>query len=382
MRPTQLTRKTTMHRLLKNCAAALLLGSLAAGTHAQETAEKLGGQLRIYNWIEYLPKDVLQQFRDETGVEIIYDVFDSPQTLEARLLTGTAGYDLAFPSSSQVPQLITAGALEPLKRQSLPHFSGLDASFMRQREPLDPGSRYSVPYLWGTTLIGFNKAKVDAALGSDSDMRDYDLLFKPENIARLSKCGVAFLDSANEVIPIVLHYLGLDPNSSNPEDYARAEKVLQSIRPYVRYFNSAKYPQDLANGDICVALGWSGGMLAARNMAHAADNGNDIRLALPRQGTLMWSDDMVIPKGAKNVAQAHAFIDFLLRPEVIARVTNQIGYPNPTPASLPLVDPKLLGDHDLFVPDDQRHLLFQAEPPHKQALRQLTRIWNRIRSSV
>ena len=363
---------------LRHLASALLLG----GSSLLAQADPLGGELRIYNWIEYLPKDVLQDFQQQTGIQVTYDVFDSPQTLEARLLTGTAGYDLAFPSSSQVPNLIGAGAVIPLDRAKLPHWNQLDPLFMEERDRLDPGNRYTVPYLWGSTLIGYNQAKVEAVLGQGVDMRNYDLLFKPENIEKLSQCGVAMLDSPTEVVPIALHYLGLNPDSTRQVDYDRAEALLKSIRPYVRYFNSAKYPQDLANGDICVALGWSGGMLAARNMALAAGNGQDIRLALPRQGTLMWSDDIVIPKDAKNLDQAHAFIDFLLQPEVIARVSNQIGYPNPTPASKALIDPQLLNDHNLFVPDEERRLLFQTEPPQRQVLRMLTRMWNRIRSNV
>ncbi|MGY4495333.1 polyamine ABC transporter substrate-binding protein [Pseudomonas sp. TE3610] len=367
-----------MKRLLSAGLTGLLL--ISAGLTVQ--AEPIGGQLHIYNWIEYLPKDVLEDFKKRTGIEVIYDIFDSPQTLEARLLTGNSGYDVAFPSSSQLPTLINSGAVLPLDRQQLPGWSHLDEKLMHQREGLDPGNRFAVPYLWGSTLIGYNKAKVEAVLGKGVDMRDYDLLFKPENIAKLSQCGVAILDSATEVFPIALNYLGLNPSSTNPADYDKATALLQSIRPYVRYFNSAKYPQDLANGDICVALGWSGGMLAARNMATAAHNGNDIGLALPRQGTLMWSDDMVIPKGAKNLVQAHAFMDFLLQPEVIARVSNQIGYPNPNPASTPLIDPALRAEENLFVPDKDRRLLFQIEPPSLKVQRLITRLWSRIRSDV
>jgi len=367
-----------MKHVLKHCLLGLLIGGASMAAHA----EKMGGELRIYNWIEYLPKDVLEDFKAQTGINVVYDVFDSPQTLEAKLLTGSAGYDVAFPSSSQVPNLIGAKALQPLDRQQLPHWKQLDPAFMAQRQQLDPDNRYAVPYLWGSTLLGYNKAKVEAVLGKDVDMRDYDLLFKPENIAKLSQCGVAILDSPDEVVPIALHYLGLNPSSKNPDDYAKAEALLKTIRPYVRYFNSAKYPQDLANGDICIALGWSGGMLAAHNMALAADNGIDIRMALPRQGTLQWSDDMVIPKAAKNIKQAHAFIDYLLQPEVIARITNQIGYPNPNPASTPLINPELLTEKNLFVPEADRHLLFQIEPPKLAAQRLLTRLWNRIRSDA
>lgn len=367
-----------MKSLLKLHLAALLLGAAALNPHAALA----GGELRIYNWIEYLPKDVLEGFRQQTGIEVVYDIFDSPQTLEARLLTGNSGYDVAFPSSTQLPALIKAGAVEPLDRQQLSHWHDLDGALMRQREPLDPGNAYAVPYLWGSTLLGYNQAKVEAVLGQGVDMRSYDWLFKPELIAKLSQCGVAILDSPSEVFPIALKYLKLDPNSSNPADYEKAAALLQSIRPYVRYFNSAKYPQDLANGDICVALGWSGAVLAARNLAQAAHNGNDIRLALPSQGTLMWSDDMVIPKGAKNVAQAHAFIDYLLQPEVIAKVSNEIGYPNPNPASTSLIDPALRAEENLFVPEKDRGKLFQIDPPGLKVQRLMTRLWNRIRSDV
>ncbi len=367
-----------MKHVFKRCVLGLMISGATVAAHA----EQIGGELRIYNWIEYLPNDVLQDFKAQTGINVVYDVFDSPQTLEAKLLTGSAGYDVAFPSSSQVPNLIGAKALQPLDRQQLPHFNQLDPAFMAEREQLDPGNRYAVPYLWGSTLIGYNKAKVEAVLGKDVDMRDYDLLFKPENIKKLSQCGVAILDSPDEVVPIALHYLGLNPSSDKAEDFAKAEALIKSIRPYVRYFNSAKYPQDLANGDICVALGWSGGMLAARNMALAANNGIDIRMALPRQGTLQWSDDMVIPKSAKNIKQAHAFIDYLLQPEVIARITNQIGYPNPNPASTPLINTELMTEKNLFVPEADRHLLFQIEPPKMAAQRLLTRLWNRIRSDA
>lgn len=367
-----------MKYLLSHCA----IGLFFLGGSAFADAEPVGGELRIYNWIEYLPKEVLESFKAETGIKVIYDVFDSPQTLEAKLLTGSAGYDVAFPSSSQVPNLIGAKALQPLDREQLPHWKQLDPAFMAQRQPLDPGSQYAVPYLWGSTLLGYNEAKVEAVLGKNVDMRDFDLLFKPENIAKLSHCGVALLDSPDEVVPIVLHYLGLNPSSTNPSDYVKAEEVLKSIRPYVRYFNSAKYPQDLANGDICVALGWSGGMLAARNMTVAANNGIRIRMALPRQGTLQWSDDVVIPKGAKNIKQAHIFIDYLLRPEVIAKVSNVIGYPNPNPASLPLINPELIAEKNVFVPEGDRHLLFQIEPPKIAAQRLLTRLWSRVRTGT
>jgi len=365
---------------MKRLLSASLAGLLCAVAGLGARAEPIGGQLHIYNWIEYLPKDVLEDFRQRTGIEVIYDIFDSPQTLEARLLTGNSGYDVAFPSSSQLPTLINSGAVLPLDRQQLPGWSHLDEKLMHQREGLDPGNRFAVPYLWGSTLIGYNKAKVEAVLGKGVDMRDYDLLFKPENIAKLSQCGVAILDSATEVFPIALNYLGLNPSSTNPADYDKATALLQSIRPYVRYFNSAKYPQDLANGDICVGVGWSGGVELARKLADAAGKGVKVQMFIPKEGVPMWSDVMVIPKNAPDRAEAQAFINYMRRPDVIAKASNAIGYPNPNKDATLLVDASIRDNPNMYVPQQQLGLLYPLEPIPMAIERIRTRTWTAVRS--
>lgn len=365
-----------MKSIIKGCIASVVILSIPLVCHA----EKIGGELKVYNWVEYLPKDVLADFEKQSGIKVSYDVFDSALTLESRLLTGNSGYDVVFPASAQIPQLIQADALIKLEKSKLPNLGNLDRSFMEAHEALDSGGNYSIPYLWGTTLIGYNKEKVEKIFGPDVSMNDYSMIFDPKNIEKLSSCGVAVLDQPDEIFPLALNYLGLNPNTRDVKDLEKAEQLLLSIRPYIRYFNSSKFPQDLANGDICVAVGWSGAILSAKGTADAAGNGNDIRMALPRQGTLMWSDDMAIPKNAKNLEQAYAFINYILDTNVIARISNQIGYPNPNSKSLSLINPELRAEKDLFIPEEQQANLFRAAPPVLKFQRIQTRMWNRIRT--
>ena len=291
--------------------AALAVSSLA---WAQPT-------VRIYNWIEYLPPQVLKDFEQETGIRPIYDVFDSVEILESKLLTGNSGYDVVFPGSSNIGKLIQAKALEPLDRAQLPNWSHLDESAMKNLEAVgDTGNQYAVPYLLGTTIIGYNVDMVQKALGKDADMGSWDAIFKPENISKLATCGVGFLDAATEIIPIALHYQGLDPNSQKASDYKQAEQAVLKIRPYVSYFHSSRYGMDLANGDICAAVGWSGGFTLAKQLANVAGKGVKIKMVVPKEGAPTWSDVIAIPLNAPNAKEAHAFINYILRPDVIARL--------------------------------------------------------------
>jgi len=367
---------------MKNRRMAVVGGILLCAVLFTINAQAAPRQLNIYNWVEYLPADVIKNFERDTGITVSYDVFDSAQTLEAKLLTGNSGYDVVFPGSAQVANLIAAGAALPLQRDKLPNWHYLDPAFMASRAVDDPGNRYAVPYLWGTTLIGYNRAKVKAALGNDVDMNDWDVLFKPENAAKLKSCGIAVLDASDEVMAITLNYLGLNPNSRDKADYAKAQAAWSAIRPSVRYFNSSKFVSDLANGDICLAVGWSGAVLAAQNMAAGGKNGVEIEMALPKQGTLMWSDDMMIAKGARNIEEAHMFINYLLRPDVIARVTNEIGYPNPNAGSEGKIRPDLLDNKNLFVTPQDRQTLFMRGQQPMAIERIITRTWNTIKTGT
>ncbi len=337
--------------------------------------------VRIYNWIEYLPPEVLKDFQAETGIRPIYDVFDSVEMLEAKLLAGNSGYDVAFPSSSNVAKFIEVGAFEPLDRSKLSNWPHLDEAFMAQvAESADPGNRYAVPYMWGTTLIGYNVDKVREALGPDARLDTWDLVFNPETMAKLSKCGVGLLDAPNEILPIALRYLGLPDHSQNPADYEKAKALMLKVRPYIAYFNSSRYGMDLANGDICVGVGWSGGVALAEKLAENAGKGVKVAMSMPKEGVPVWADVMVIPKGAPHSEEAHAFINYLMRPDVIAKVSNAIGYPNANKDATALVDESIRSNPNMYIPDDRRALLFplQALPLPVERIR--TRTWNAIRS--
>ena len=264
-----------MNSFLRNTVLGTVASLLISGFCLAEERT-----VRIYNWIEYLPPEVLKSFQEETGIRPIYDVFDSAETMESKLLTGNSGYDVVFPGTANLGHLITAGAVQPLDRAQLPNWQHLDPEFMKSLEAVgDTGNRYAVPYLWGTTLIGYNVDKVRKALGPDVQMNSWDIIFKEENLAKLASCGVGFLDAGNEILPIALHYKGLDPNSQKREDYVQAQAVMMKIRPYVTYFNSSRYGMDLANGDICVGVGWSGGVALAARLADAAGKGVKVEIA-------------------------------------------------------------------------------------------------------
>jgi putrescine transport system substrate-binding protein len=356
-------------------ALALALATLA-GAHADERT------VRIYNWIEYLPPDVLKDFQKETGIRPVYDVFDSVETLESKLLTGNSGYDVVFPSSANIGKLITAGAFEPLDRAKLPNWQHLDPTFMTSLEAVgDAGNRFTVPYLWGTTLIGYNVDKVQAALGPNVAMNTWDIIFKPENLSKLASCGVGFLDAGNEILPIALHYQGLPPNSEDRGDYKKAAEALQAIRPYVTYFNSSRYGMDLANDEICVAVGWSGGVALARKLANAAGKGVKVTMAMPKEGAPMWSDVMAVAAKAPHPDEAHTFINYILRPEVIARISDAIGYPNPNKDATALVSPEIRNDPNMYVSDEVRRTLFPLEPVSSATERVRTRTWTTVKTS-
>ncbi|RQI30490.1 spermidine/putrescine ABC transporter substrate-binding protein PotF [Pseudomonas aeruginosa] len=309
-------------------------------------------------------------------------VFGQRQHLESKLLTGNSGYDVVFPSSSNIGKLITAGAFEPLDRSKLVNWQHLDPSFMTSLEAVgDKGNRFTVPYLWGTTLIGYNVDKVKAALGPNVQMNSWDVIFKPENLSKLSSCGVGFLDAGNEILPIALHYRGLPPNSQNRDDYKKAAEALKAIRPYITYFNSSRYGMDLANNDICVAVGWSGGVAIARKLADAAGKGVKVAMALPKEGAPMWSDVMAIPTKAPHPEEAHAFINYILRPDVIARISNVIGYPNPNKDATELVSPEIRNDPNMYISGEARRSLFALEPVSNATERVRTRVWTSIKTS-
>ncbi|WP_090350752.1 polyamine ABC transporter substrate-binding protein [Pseudomonas oryzae] len=351
----------------------MLLGMLIG------TSAVAAPQLHIYNWSDYIGEDTLAEFAEQTGIVPQYDVFDSNETLEGKLLAGNSGYDLVVPSNHFLGRQIRAGVFQKLDRSRLPNWKNLDPQLLRQLERNDPGNQYAVPYLWGTNGIGYNVDKVKAVLGIER-IDSWAVLFEPENIRKLSACGVAFLDSADEMIPAMLNYLGLDPNSQNPDDYARAEAKLLAIRPYVTYFHSSKYIADLANGDICVAAGYSGDVLQAADRAEEAGKDVEIAYSIPREGANLWFDMLAIPADAKNVAEAHRFINYLLEPAVIASVSDYVGYANPNPKADALMDPEVRGNSSVYPPQEVLDRLFVSAELPANVQRLMTRSWTRIKS--
>ncbi|CAI8717316.1 putrescine ABC transporter periplasmic binding protein [Pseudomonas sp. IT-P12] len=359
---------------LSRLAAALCLAAVLPQVHAAEPVVKM------YNWSDYIAPDTLKNFEQTSAIKVQYDIFDTNEMLEAKLLSGHSGYDLVVPSSQFLSKQIRAGAYQPLQRNLLGNWKHLDPRLMQRLEAADPGNRYAVPYMWGTVGIGYNEEKVRAVLGKDVVLDSWSMVFDPVNLAKLKRCGVAFLDAPVKIIPQALLYLGLDPNSTRPEDYKKASALLMKLKPSVTYFNSSKYTADLANGDICVAIGYSGDVMQAQTRAKEAGKQADIRYLLPKEGVNLWFDMLAIPKDAGNAAGAHQLIDYLLRPEVIAPVSDYVGYANPNKDATALMDPKVSSNAGIYPGDEViSHAFVSADLPDA-IQRLITREWNRIKS--
>ena len=355
------------------------LKSLIVAVAVSGAASAQAASVHIYNWSDYIGETTLEEFEKATGITPVYDVFDSNETLEGKLLAGRTGYDVVVPSNHFLGKQIRAGAFQKLDKSKLPNWENLDPALLKQLEKNDPGNAYAAPYLWGTNGIGYNVEKVTAALGIEK-VDSWAVLFEPENAKKLAACGIAFLDSADEMIPAVLNYLGLDPNSENPEDYAKAEAKLLEIRPYVRYFHSSKYVSDLANGNICIAAGFSGDVFQAAARADEAGKGIEIAYSIPKEGGNLWFDMLAIPGDAQNVDEAHAFINYLLKPEVIASVSDYVGYANPNLKAGELMDQEVRNDPSVYPPQEVLDRLYvSAELPPK-IMRLMTRSWTKVKS--
>ena len=352
-------------------AATALCGALASAAQADP-------QVHVYNWTDYIGKNTLKDFTKTTGIKVSYDVFDSNETLEGKLLAGRTGYDVVVPSNHFLGKQIRAGAFQKLDRSLIPNWNNLDPKLLKQLEVNDPGNQYSVPYLWGTNGIGYNATMVNKALGHDID--SWAALFEVENIKKLSSCGVAILDSPDEMIPAVLKYLGLDPNSTNPDDYKKAEAKLLEIRPYVTYFHSSKYIGDLANEQICVAAGFSGDILQAASRAEEAGKNLDIRYVIPKEGSNLWFDMLAVPADAPNPKEAMAFINYVLDPKVIAEVSDYVGYANPNLKAGEFMDKALLENPGAYPSQEVLDRLFVSKEMPPKIQRLMTRSWSKVKS--
>jgi putrescine transport system substrate-binding protein len=356
------------------------LGLLAASMAAALSVNAQADTINVYNWSDYIAEDTIANFEQKSGHKVVYDVFDSNEVLEAKLLTGQTGFDVVVPSASFLGRQIRAGVFTKLDREKLPNWKHLDPLLMSKLEVVDPGNQYSVPYLWGTTGIGYNEEKVKQALGEDYQVNSWDMIFDPEVVSKLADCGVVTLDAASEMIPAALHYLGLDPNSKNPKEIEQAGELLKSIRPHIRYFHSSQYINDLANGDICVAVGWSGDVFQAADRADEADNGVSVGYVIPKEGAGMWFDMLAIPADAKNLDAAYQFVNHLLDPEVIAGVSDYVWYPNGNKSATELVDPEITSNPAIYPPQDVMEKLYTFEVMPARVSRVVNRVWTDVKS--
>ncbi|MEO1315746.1 MAG: polyamine ABC transporter substrate-binding protein [Pseudomonadota bacterium] len=358
-----------MKALLGGAALAALLAVPALGAE---------GTVRIYNWSDYIDEDILAEFTAETGIEVVYDVFDSNEVLETKLLAGGTGYDLVVPTGDFLQRQIQAGVFQKLDASKIPNLSNMWDEIRARTEAFDPGHEYSVNYMWGTTGIGYNVEAVQERLGVDA-IDSWDVIFKPEMISKFADCGVFILDAPTELIPAALNYLGHDPNSRDNDQIEEAASLLEGIRPHVTQFHSSQYINALANGDACLAVGWSGDVLQARDRAAEADNGI-LEYAIPKEGALMWFDQMAIPSDAPNPEAAHAFLDYLQRPEVIAKASNYVYYANGNVASKEFLVEDVIGDPAIYPPEETIANTWTAVPYPPKTQRVVTRAWTRIKT--
>jgi len=335
--------------------------------------------LHVYNWADYIGESTIRDFEARTGIKVIYDVYDSGEVLETKLLTGNTGYDVVFPSGAYLGRDIPAGVFLPLDKSRLPNISHLDPAIMKIAETYDPGNKYAVPYLWGTTGVGYNPEQVERAIGTRT-IDSWSAVFDPENASQLASCGIAMLDAGGDIFGPAKIYLGRDLASESAEDLADAVELLVKVRPHVRYFNSSQYVNDLATGEICIAIGWINGIYQARTRGTRAAEPVEIAYVLPKEGAPMWFDFAAVPVDAPNPEGAHAFLNFLLEPGVIAAISNTVGQPNGNSDALPLIEASIRDDPNLYPTDEVMQRLHAYQPPSQEYTRQVNRAWTRIRS--
>jgi putrescine transport system substrate-binding protein len=339
-------------------------------------AEKV---LNVYNWSDYIEESVVPGFEKEYGIKVNYDVFDSNEVLETKLLAGNTGYDIVVPSASFMQRQIQAGVFRKLDKSKLTNLPNLDPDITSRIARHDPGNEHGVNYLWGTSGVGYNVDKVKTIM-PDAPLDSFRMFYDPAVVAKFKDCGVTILDAPSEVLGTVLLYLGKDPNGQNPEDLAAAEKVLMSIRPYVRYVNSSKYIEDLANGEVCLSLGWVGDVFQARDRAKDAAKGVTISYNIPKEGAIMFFDMLAIPADAKHPINAHLFINYLLRPEIAAKNSNKVHFANSNAASWDRISPAVRNDPAVFPPPEVMAKLQPDLAETPEFTRLLTRTWTRFKT--
>jgi putrescine transport system substrate-binding protein len=381
-----MARPAVRRRMAVALAAGLLLASCgrqaaapspdSAATGAATEADKV---VNVYNWSDYIDPEIVPAFEKEYGIKVNYDVFDSNEVLETKLLAGRTGYDVVVPSASFLQRQIQAGVFQKLDKSQLPNLKNLDPDIARRIEVHDPGNQYGVNYLWGTSGVGFNEAQIASAM-PNAPVDSFAMFYDPNVIRNFQKCGVSILDAPDEMVGTVLLYLGRNPNSEALEDLQAAEKVLLAIRPYVRYINSSKYIEDLANGELCLALGWSGDVGQARRRAIEAGKTYTIKYNVAKEGAIMFFDMLAIPADAPHPKNAHLFIDYMLRPEVAASNSSSMHFTTSNAAAYKLVDPAVYNDPEVYPSDAQKAHMYPNASHSLAYTRELNRTWTRFKT--
>ena len=359
-------------------AVCLFVGLLSASLVFPQDTKKLN----ILNWNDYIAPQTIERFEQETGIQVKYQQFDNNESLEQIVLDDPDGFDVVVPSADFMARQLQQDFYAPIDKTQLTNYKHLDPQLLKSLELMDPGNLYSIPYLWGTTGIAYNRQRVEEVLGDGVDISSWSILFAPELVSKLSTCGVAYLDSPSAVFPVVLNYLGRSPNSRNSADYRGVvQDLLVNVAPHVTYFHSSRYIDDLANGKICVAMAWSGDVFQAKERA-SSEVASEIRYIIPNEGAAIWVDVIAIPKQARNKKEAHAFIDFLLRPEVIAEITNYVAYANPNLTADRLVDADVMANKGVYPSDEVRSKLYVVEPVPSALQQTIERTWYEIKAGA
>ena len=336
--------------------------------------------VNVYNWSDYIAEDTVANFEAETGIKVNYDVYDNNEIVDAKLLAGSSGYDIVVPTGNFLERQVKAGLLLELDKSKLPNLANLDPAVMAVAAEHDPDNAHSIPYMTFTIGLGYNVAKLAEALGPDVAVDSWDILFKPENAEKLASCGIAVLDSPSEVMGTVLHYLGLDPNSESAEDLAKAEAALTAVKPYIRYFHSSQYIDDLGNGEICLALGYSGDIFIASDAAAEAGAGVEVGYTIPKEGAATLMDLLAVPADAPHADNAHKFINFIMEPEIAAGITNYVFYANPNLKATEFVDEEVKANPGIYPPAETVANAFALTAHTPDFEEVLTRTWTRIKT--
>jgi putrescine transport system substrate-binding protein len=333
--------------------------------------------VNVYNWSDYVDPDVLTAFTAETGIQVVYDTYDNNEIVETKLLGGDSGYDIVVPSAPNVARQIQAGTIQPVDKTMLPNLTHMWPLIAEHMAAYDPGNEHAVNYMWGTTGIGYNVGMIAERM-PDAPVDSWAMIFDPAVVSKFADCGIYLLDTPEELVPAALNYLGLNPDSMDAGEIGQAGVLLQSIRPYILKFNSSEYINALANGDICLAVGYSGDVLQARDRAAEAGAGVEIAYVIPKEGAAMWFDSFVIPTDAPHPGAALAFIDYMLRPEVAAANSNYVYYANGNIDSQPLLDSEVIDDPAIYPSPEVMDQLYTTQPYAPAIQRTVTRLWTQV----